>query len=261
MLTFAVFVLGLLFGSFANAAVWRLKVKKPLGKDRSECPNCHHKLGVADLVPVFSWLWLRGRCRYCKKPISVQYPVVELLTAILFEWSYLAWDFSHFFSYLSFGGWLLILVGLVILAVYDLKWLEIPEKVLRLLVALQTGVLIASVIISQSFDYVGTRLVAAVFGFLFFYGLYAFGKGRWMGGGDVKLAFLMGLLLGVSNLLIAFFLAFNIAAIVSLVLMAAKKLRRKSLIPFGPFLITGTVIALLHGQQLLNLYIDFFINY
>lgn len=252
-------VLGLLLGSFANAAIWRLKVKKSIINDRSECPNCHHKLSALDLVPVLSWLALKGKCRYCKKPISVQYPLVELVMSGLFVWSYLTWDFHGTFSQISFGLWLPALVALVILAVYDLKWLIIPEILIRVLAVIALAMLIVSLFYTQPSSYIGSRILAALAGGGFFYLMYALGKGRWMGGGDVKLAFVMGLLLGLSNLLVAMLVAFNSAALISLVLLAIKKVRRKAAIPFGPFLVFGTIFAMLYGSRLFNAYLDYFL--
>ncbi len=94
MTPFLLFVCGLVLGSFVNALVWRIREKRTWVNDRSECVHCHHKLAPLDLIPVVSWLFLRGVCRYCKKPISIQYPLVELATGALFVLSYLLWDYG-----------------------------------------------------------------------------------------------------------------------------------------------------------------------
>ena len=101
MIVLILFVFGLIFGSFVNAYVWRFKKRKNWVSERSICPNCKHVLRAKDLVPVLSWLSLRGKCRYCKKPISAQYPAVELFTALLFALSYAFWPYS-----LTLLGWL-----------------------------------------------------------------------------------------------------------------------------------------------------------
>ena len=259
-------------GSFINAAVWRIKQQTEkkksksslrstdysLLKGRSVCPKCGHQLAVKDLVPVISWLWLRGKCRYCGQPISIQYPIVELTTAGLFAWSYLALDPANMRQYVDFGFWLAILTGLVVLAVYDWLHKELPNKVMWILIGLTFAQLLVLAVWTQSPQMLGLNLMAGLLVGLFFYALFAFSKGRWMGGGDVKLAFLMGLLLGGRNVLVALFVGFNSAALFSVFSMAAKKLSRKDTIPFGPFLIAGTIIARLYGNQLINAYINLF---
>jgi leader peptidase (prepilin peptidase) / N-methyltransferase len=247
-------ILGLLFGSFVNAAVWRLKVKKPIANDRSICPKCKHQLRVLDLVPVLSYLWLRGRCRYCHKPISPQYPLVEMATAGLFVWSYTVWALNTISDYVSLGFWLAILVGLIILALYDLKEMLLPDRVLKPLVLLVISWQVALLVLEGDLGAFISHLAAAFVLGLAFYGLYAISSGRWMGGGDVKLVFVLGLILGLSKSLVAMLLAFNTAAIYSLLMLGTRRLSRKDLIPFGPFLIAATVVAQLHGQQLLELY-------
>ena len=134
-------LLGLCFGSFVNALVWRIKSKKDWVKARSVCVNCKHQLSVLDLVPVLSWIFLRAKCRYCKKPISIQYPLVELLTAGLFIASYHWWPYvisTDISSWLPFAVWLVCVVGLVAMAVYDLRWMIIPDKIVVPLIALAT---------------------------------------------------------------------------------------------------------------------------
>src|SRR5581483_9521605 len=146
-------VLGLCLGSFVNALVWRLhqqELQVTSGKlqgrknlkletlnlsilsGRSMCPVCRHELAAKDLVPIFSWLGLRGRCRYCQAPISWQYPLVELALPLVFIVSYLGWptDLSLPGQWLLFGGWLAAVTGLLALAVYDLRWLELPNRIL-----------------------------------------------------------------------------------------------------------------------------------
>jgi prepilin signal peptidase PulO-like enzyme (type II secretory pathway) len=254
-------LIGLVCGSFVNAAAWRIhentKNKKKLSilNGRSMCPDCRHQLAWYDLVPVFSWLELRGRCRYCKKAISVQYPLVEAVTAGLFVWSALIWNFSNNISYFMFVVWLLMLTSLALLAVYDIKWMILPNKVLTAVLILALIQLALLTIQNQSFYAVLTSISAAVLGGGFFYGLYALGKGKWMGGGDVKLVFCMGLILGLGKLGVALMLGFISAAVIGVAMIIAHKGSRKSLIPFGPFLIGATIIAQLYGQQLIGAYL------
>src|SRR4051812_40657220 len=131
MLVWAIylFTLGLCLGSFINALIWRLHENKDWVKGRSQCPNCGHVLAAKDLIPVLSWLALRGRCRYCGRTISKQYPVVELLTGVAFAASYLYWPetLSESGQKLLLITWLTSLVGLMALLVYDFKWMLLPN--------------------------------------------------------------------------------------------------------------------------------------
>src|SRR3989344_8576881 len=127
----ALFSLGLILGSFVNALVWRTYKKKAILKGRSQCVHCGHQLAPADLVPVLSWLVLGSRCRYCKKNISVQYPLVELGTAAVFAMSYVLWPVDLVGGqWVLFTTWLAVSVGLLALAVYDLRFMLLPNKIL-----------------------------------------------------------------------------------------------------------------------------------
>lgn len=279
-LVVAVFaLLGLLIGSAINALVWRLYVGRSWVRGRSECPDCGHKLAAKDLVPVVSWLWLRGRCRYCGKRIHWQYPVVEALTAGLFGLS--AWALVPVSAVtgagmgavtgagmgavagVQLGFWLVLLTMLVVLAVYDLRWLLLPDKVMLPLIvaALVYAVTMAGLHAWVLHDPGAWRmllgpLVAAVGAGGAFYALVVGSKGRAMGGGDIKLAFAMGLMLGLQGTAVAMLLAFNVAALVGVLLIATKKRGRRDQIPFGPFLVGGTVVAFLWGRMLLEWYLQ-----
>jgi prepilin signal peptidase PulO-like enzyme (type II secretory pathway) len=266
MLAVVVGLLGLIFGSAINAMVWRLYVGRSWTRGRSECPECGHKLAVKDLVPVVSWVMLRGKCRYCKKPIK-DHPAVELVTALAFALSAyvlapsLVGGVTGAMEWVRLGLWLVMLVMLIVLAVYDLRWLLLPDKVMvpLILVALVYAGAMAG--LSQWAGQaeawrvlVGALLAGVAVGGAF-YALVLFSKGRAMGGGDIKLAFAMGLMLGVKGVAVAMLLAFNAAAIVGIVMIATKRRGRKDQIPFGPFLVGGTVVAFLFGRILIDWYL------
>lgn len=254
MLIMILFILGLCMGSFINAWVWRVKTKRPILNDRSMCPKCKHVLGVFDLIPVASWLGLGGKCRYCKKPISAQYPAVEILGGVLFSLSYIALSPTLLAEWVVLALWLGSLTVLIALCVYDIRWMLLPNKMMIILAILSLAMLLTKGILSGDPNIVLNGALAAVLSGGFFYLLFAISKGKWMGGGDVKLAFIMGLLLGLQNVLLGLFIGFNTAAIYSLGLMATGKLSRKSLIPFGPFLIFGTIVAMLYGEPIIDWY-------
>ncbi len=207
-------VVGLCFGSFVNALVWRLHEqasetgkKKPDKKylarlsvknGRSMCPACKHELAAKDLVPVFSWLALKGKCRYCGKPVSVQYPLVELAMAGLFVVSYLWWPvaFSHAQAAI-FILWLGLLVGLLALLVYDLRWTLLPNQIIYPLAAIAVVQAVISVSsANRPAIALGNAVLAVAVGGGIFYVLYQVSKGKWIGGGDVRLGWLLGLVAG-----------------------------------------------------------------
>ncbi len=248
--------LGLLMGSFINAWVWRLKQGKKVSRGRSICPHCKHQLAAADLVPIVSFVLLRGKCRYCQKPISWQYPIVELITAFTFiclAAYFLPLTNLQLFSLII---WLAVAVLTIAAAVYDYKWMILPDRMT--LPAIGLGLIyIAGIVVMTGQMTVLWRLTAAVVLAGFFFSLWHLSGGKWMGDGDIRLALLMGLMLSPSQLLVAVFLAFNIAAVVSLGLLAAKIRSRKDLIPFGPFLILGMFLGLFCGERLVNWYLTF----
>lgn len=275
-------VLGLILGSFVNALVWRVheqskgKRSESKGKSsltpklsalsptklsilrgRSLCVHCGHILSSRDLIPVFSWLWLRGKCRYCHKPISVQYPIVEALTAGLFVVSYIFWPYEFGLQgTVIFGFWLLFLTGLIALAVYDIRWMILPNKIIYPLMYVGMAQAVVLLALSDSPTHILTNLLLSVLmGGGIFYLLFQVSNGKWIGGGDVKLGALLGLILADWQLIImTIFGASIIGTLIALPLMLAGKLRSKTRIPFGPLLIVGAIIARLFGLSIINWY-------
>lgn len=256
MVVFLLIVLGLLLGSFINALVWRLHEGKDWVNDRSECPHCHHKLAPLDLVPVFSWFFLRGKCRYCRKPIPDS-PLVELAVPALFVLSYVFWpEPLEGYGLFSFVLWLVSLVGFIALAVYDLKWFLLPNVIVFPLIGLAAVQVVARLVFFDGTwqTALGSVAGAAVISGLF-YGIYAASKGRWIGFGDVKLAIALGLLAGgILPALVLLFVASFVGVLSSLPLLLAGKANRKSHLPFGPMLITGLIIVMLFGQAIIDWY-------
>ncbi len=273
MIIVALVIFGLCLGSFVNALVWRLHEqdhsadKKKLSqkyldqlsitKGRSMCPHCRHELAAKDLVPVFSWLVLRGKCRNCAKPISVQYPLIEIATALLFVASYIWWPVSlDGINIAIFGFWLVLLTGLMALLVYDLHWMLLPNRIVYPLGAVAAVQAILSVIWSDEPLSVLLNLIGSVIvGGGLFYLLYQLSGGKWIGGGDVKLGWLLGLIVGTpARSLLCIFIAAILGSLVSLPMLAGGKLKRNSTIPFGPFLIAGAIIVELLGGSILHWY-------
>lgn len=268
-------VLGLCFGSFVNALVWRLnqqslpKKKRAatntelsISKGRSMCPNCKHTLKWYDLLPVFSWISLKGRCRYCHQAISWQYPSVELATALLFVASYAWWPFE----FDTQGTWLLVswligLVGLIALAVYDIKWMLLPNKIVFPVTAIGLLSVLGNALLSQNpFHIVLIALASVAVSGGLFYLLFQLSDGKWIGGGDVKLGFALGLLLGAPDLaFLMLFTASVLGLVISLPAVILKKSTLSQKIPFGPFLIVATIVTTLFGQNIIDWYMSTFL--
>lgn len=252
-----VLILGLAIGSFLNCLIYRLEKEKPIS-GRSFCPNCKQQLKWHDLFPVLSYLTLWGKCRNCKKEISIQYPLVELATAlmfvIVFNWQFQILQFNAF-QLLNLFFLFYMTASLVAIFVYDLKHFIIPDIILLPAIVITVA---HKFVLNPNFHFL-TFLYGAALAAGFFLAIYLFSKGRAMGFGDVKLALLMGFLLGLENVLVALFFAFFFGAIISIILMIFYGRKLKSEVPFGPFLITGTFIAFLFGNQIVQWYLNLFL--
>jgi prepilin signal peptidase PulO-like enzyme (type II secretory pathway) len=258
MLAVILFIFGLIFGSFVNALVWRIKNNKDWVRARSICPKCKHTLAAKDLIPLVSWHILKGKCRYCKKAISVQYPLVELLVGVLFAMSYTFWVLPFdVLGTVSFLFWLSSIVILVALFVYDLKWQILPNQLVLAVSATSVLVLLFNALQKDNPGLVVGGLVSGMLIFGLFYILFRVSNGAWIGGGDVKLGFALGILaMTPAKALLLIFIASLLGTIVSLPLLANKRLKMKAKIAFGPFLITAAVIVLLFGEQIIAWYVD-----
>jgi len=248
-----IFLLGLCLGSFLNCVIYRLESEKSLN-GRSFCPRCKHKLSWQDLFPVFSFLFLKGKCRYCREKISIQYPLVEFITGLIFLVIFWKFGIKDLFALCLT---LYVSCSLIAIFIYDLKHYLIPDKIL-----FPAIVITFLYRLLANFSLMPNYIIAVLVSAGFFLFIFLISKGRWMGFGDVKLAVLMGLLLGLPNVLVALFLAFLFGAIIGVILMAFGKKsagwRMKSEMPFGPFLITGTFISILWASPIIQWYLNLF---
>lgn len=241
------FIYGLVFGSFFNVVGLRLPQKESLVHPPSHCPVCERRLGVRDLVPVFSYIFLRGKCRTCGTKISALYPGMELITGVLFALSYAKLGFS-----LELAVALIFMSMLVIITVSDLAYMLILNKVL-----LPFGIVLALLrLLSPLTPWWDSLLGAAVgFGVLLLIALVSKGG---MGGGDIKLFFVIGLVLGTIHTLLTLFLAALIGSVVGLVFLRRTKQGRKTPIPFGPSIALAAVIVYFWGAELVIWYQNLF---
>ena len=258
MMFAVVFIFGLILGSFLNVVIWRMHAGESFLTGRSHCPKCRHILGPFELIPVLSFLIQKGKCRHCGKPISWQYPLVELSTAILFLLAYLPFDlrFTTYTFFLLARTWFII-ATLIVVFVYDLRYYLIPDKIIY---PAATVVLITMPLIyGGEISWAGLLdpLIASVLGGGFFLLQYIISKGKWIGGGDIKMGALMGLILGIGGLGVALFFAYVVGAVVGLILVASRKKTMKSQVPFGTFLAAGTVFAMFWARPILNWYLNF----
>ena len=276
---------GLSLGSFAGASVYRLRARqlvedkkagekvdakelkrlKPLSevsarRDRSRCLHCGHTLAWYDLLPLGSWLSLKGKCRYCKQSIGRFEPVIELSMMAVFVLSYALWPFelSTPLAVTQFMLWLASSVGLAILFVYDLRWFLLPNSVMFTVIGIAAASAVVTVL--QSSDAISTiwSITGAV-GILsgLYLILYLVSKGQWVGFGDIKLGLALALLLADWQLaFVALFAANLIGTAIVIPGMIRKKLTRKTQVPFGPLLIAGFLIALLFGFDIINWYMS-----
>jgi len=246
MENFFIFIFGLFIGSFLNCLIYRLEKNESFWRGRSYCPHCNHILSWQDLIPLFSFLILKGKCRYCNQKISLQYPLVELSTAILFI---LIFNQFLIFNFLNLIYYWFITSLLIIIFVYDLKHYLIPDKIIYLAIILT---------LFYQFQFFSWDLIFGILPSLFFLVIIIFSKEKWLGMGDFKLAILMGLFLGWPKILIALFLAFFIGTIIGIGLIIASKKTLKSEIPFGPFLVVGTFLTLFLEEKIINYYLNLF---
>ena len=241
----AVALPGLAIGSFLNVVAARVPLRKSIVRPPSACMGCGQEIRLADNIPVVSWLLLRGRCRHCDARISIRYPAIELVTAVLIAGCFLAFGATAF-ALLAAG----FCVVLVTLAAIDVEYRIVPN---RIVVPAAAFFLVAQTVLDPSPVWIGAALGAS--GFLLAAALI-YPKG--MGMGDVKLAFLLGAMLGAS-VTVALMVAF-LSALLPAVVLALRhgSKARKLAIPFVPFLAFGAIVALFAGDRLLDWYLGIF---
>lgn len=241
-----IFIFGLISGSLINCLALRLSAGEKIFLARSRCPLCQKVLGALELVPLFSFLLQKARCRGCGKKISWQYPAVELVTGIVF------WLFYRFGS-VSVNDYL----GMIV------SWLILSSLILIFLIDWREGVILditvwpLSVILLIAAFFDGnflSALAAAAAAAAFFGAQYLFSRGRWIGAGDIGLGFLLGALLGWPRILVALFLAYVGGAMISLVLLALRKKKFAETVPLGAFLAPAAYVTMLWGGEVIRWY-------
>lgn len=276
-----VFLAGLAFGSLINVLIYRLPIEEDVVVKPSHCVNCQNKIKPYDLIPVISYIFLRGKCRHCGEKISIQYPLIELLTALIFTGIYyrFGWVISlQGFQAITVNDLVntlsIFLLSVIFLTVFfiDLKHYIIPNQMI--VFGIVSGLIFAALkginaffmganlynFAPYKFDPLKDAGLAMLVGFLVFFLIVIIGewimKAEAMGMGDVKLMAVVGLFLGLKLTVLSMFLSFIIGSVVSIFLLATKIKGRKDQIPFGPFIVLGSSIALIWGTQILSWYFN-----
>lgn len=254
------FIYGIIVGSFLNVCIWRLPRDESLVNPGSHCPHCNTALRWWDMVPLFSFLIQRCKCRYCGKPITWRYFTVELLTGIYFVLVllYFKWSIDAL-VYALFGA------SLIATFLIDLEHYIIPDQLSLFGIAIgiaRDGFGLATGTRSWHTDVLGLRipLPQSIIGILMCGGAflavavisYYIFKKEGIGGGDIKLAAAVGANIALGPAMLSFFLAATLGSVIGISLIAAKKKSRKDYIPFGPFMVSGAFIAMFYGQHIIN---------
>jgi leader peptidase (prepilin peptidase)/N-methyltransferase len=242
-------VLGLAVGSFLNVVIYRVPKGESIVSPRSACPSCASPIASRDNVPLLSWVALGGRCRVCRAPISIRYPLVELATAALFVGVVARmgaiWQDAAYFA---------LLAGLLALACIDLEHLLLPKKIIYPVTGLVGALLVVTAAHTGHWHFLLIAVISALAWFVVFFALNA-ASPRLLGFGDVRLAPLLGLglgWLGVRYVLLGFFAANLIGALIGLALIAAHRIERQQQVPYGVFLALGTAFAIFAGPEVLR---------
>lgn len=240
-----IFLYGIVIGSFLNVCILRIPLKESIAKERSHCMNCGYKLAWYDLIPLFSYIFLGGKCRKCRQHISLQYPLVEALNGVLYVLVFVVSGWS-----IDSVIYCLLTSALIVLSVIDFRTYEIPFGINLFILALG---LIHFVFHLGDWVTYGIGLVA-VSGFLWI--LYQLSRGAAIGGGDVKLMGAAGLLLGWKLAILAFLAGCIIGSVIHLIRMKVSGAERR--LAMGPYLSAGIFIAALWGNQFLGWYLGSF---
>jgi len=249
---FLIFYVGAIVGSFLNVIIYRLPHKKSIIKPQSYCPNCKHPIRFYDNLPILSYLILHGHCRHCHYHIPIRYPMVEILSGLI-------WLFMIGFNNVQITTFssIILLEGLLVLAWIDGHYGFIPDMIIIILafigafyyVLFDPGIFLSGV--------VGALISGSLIFLWAYFGEKIFKKPA-IGGGDIKLVAVTGLFLGAKLTLLGLFLGFAVGGIFGLIKIYQKKLQLKATVAFAPFLLVGVSLALLVGESFLRWYSTFF---
>jgi leader peptidase (prepilin peptidase)/N-methyltransferase len=246
-----IFILGLIVGSFSNVCIYRIPRNESIIYPASHCPKCRSKIKPVDNIPLLSFILLKGRCRNCKSKISIQYPIVELLTGLIYLIIYLTYGLS-----VQTLIYIILSSALIIIAFIDLNQQIVPDIIS--LPGIVIGFILSFFVSYISFinSALGVLVGGGIILIIGMAGSIIFKKEA-MGGGDVKLAAMIGAFLGWRYIIISLFLGFFLGALAGIILILSKIKSREDVVPFGPFIVLGSFITLLWGDKIITWYIGF----
>lgn len=233
------FIVGTVVGSFLNVCIYRIPREESVVLPPSHCPYCNTTLKFIDLIPIISFIIQKGRCRYCGEKISLRYPLVESITGIIFILTYTSYGIS-----LKGLIFLIFSSSLIVIFFIDLSFQIIPNVVTY-----------PGIVLGLFFSHWTVGLKDALYGFILGVSIFLILGLLWkggMGGGDIKLAGMMGTFLGVKSLIFALFFSFLLGSFVGIILIILKLKTLKTHIPFGPFLVVGSFLLLFYQEQILK---------
>jgi leader peptidase (prepilin peptidase) / N-methyltransferase len=240
-----VFVFGLIVGSFCNVVIYRLPQGKSIVLPGSQCRLCGNSIHPWDNIPLLSYFLLKGRCRFCREPISPRYPAVEFISGVLYMWSYFKFGFS-----MSYAVYVLMTSTLLVVALIDFDHKIIPNVITLPGMLIGLGLSLGISPITPL-----TSLLGLLVGGVLFYLIAVVSKGG-MGGGDIKLIAMIGAFLGWQGALFTIFSGALLGSLMGVTLMVLGKNGRKDKVPFGPFLSCGAILFMLSGDDLIQWYLN-----
>ena len=246
-----IFILGLVIGSFCNVCIYRIPKNESIIYPASHCPNCNSPIKPVDNIPLLSYILLKGRCRNCGSKISIQYPIVEFLSGLIYLIIYLTYGLN-----IQTLIYIILSSALIIIAFIDLNEQIVPDIIS--LPGIVAGFTLSFFVPYISFinSFLG---VVAGGGIILIIGLAgsAIFKKEAMGGGDVKLTAMVGAFLGWRYIVISLFLGFFLGALAGIILILSKIKSKEDMVPFGPFIVLGSLITLLWGEKIISWYLGF----
>lgn len=237
------FIYGLFIGSFLNVCIYRIPEGKSVIYPPSACGSCGHKLSFVDMLPILNYIVYKGKCRYCDANYSIQYPLIELLNGVLYFFIYARCALTVYTIIYC------VLISLLLIAsVIDLKYMIIPNSINIF------GAILGLILLINDKSNILDKLIGLLIGYGLFM-LINLTTGA-MGGGDIKLMAVLGLIFGVKGVLFVSILSFILGAAISVLLIVKKIKSRKDKIPFGPFISMAALLYILHGQEIISLYLE-----
>lgn len=249
MYIFLTIVIGLCIGSFLNVCIYRIARAESIAYPSSHCTRCGYELKQKDLIPVVSYILLKGNCRYCKEKINIKYPIVEILNAFIYVVIYINYGLSLEFIKFSVFSSLMIVIGFI-----DLETKYVFKS--TVIFGIVSGIifLVAEYILNKNIPW--TNIIGAAIGFITIWSIAVLTNG--MGEGDIDIALICGLFLGTKGIIVTMFLAFILGGIVAITILILKIKDRKAEMAFGPYLAIGVLVSVIYGEKLIEFYLQLF---